>query len=455
VSNRSHDVTQVTSARWSGVRLRMLALLPLLLVVLPLVPKAEAASSLQGVDVSKYQHDSGKAINWSAVRRSGVSFAFIKATGGSNRVDPWFAREWAAAGRAGMIRGAYHYANPAGSAVDQANLVVSTVGSTREANDLGIVLDLESNGGLGPAALSRWAHTFLRTVEARTGRLPIIYTYVSFWHTKMRDDRSFGAYPLWLARYGQRPAPLPGWNRWTFWQHTSSGRVSGIEGDVDRNVMCCSAATLRALADGRSTRITRVWRSLGGASGTLGLPLGMESAVPGGWAQVFEHGYVVSTAKGTFPVVGGTWSRYQATGAATGSLGLPLAAQVDLGKGATSQRFARGRIVWSQATGAHALSGDLEQRWLTDGAAYAPEGMPTSEATATTQQFVGGGLYRTPSGVHLVPGPIRDKYEELGGATGALGLPLGEAHEVLGGRAVDFQLQSLYELQVGGQSVVV
>ena len=64
---------------------------------------------LSGVDVSKYQHSDGKPINWAAVKRSGVDFAFIKATGGSNRVDPCFTREWAAAGRAGMIRGQQFY----------------------------------------------------------------------------------------------------------------------------------------------------------------------------------------------------------------------------------------------------------------------------------------------------------------------------------------------------------
>ncbi|MDP9181565.1 MAG: glycoside hydrolase [Actinomycetota bacterium] len=439
------------------MRLRILALVPLLLLTAQLVPQAEAASVISGVDVSKYQHSTGHLINWSQVRRSGQTFAFIKATGGSDRTDPWFEREWAAAGSAGMIRGAYHYADPRHSADAQAAHVVGVVGSTREANNLGIVLDLESSGGLGPAALARWAHTFLNGVERRTGRVPIIYTYPNFWHDKMRDNQGFGAYPLWLARYSdQRPGPLPGWDRWTFWQHTSAYRVPGIPGGVDHDIMCCSLSTLRALADGRSTLITHVWKGLGGASGQLGLPLGPESAVPGGWAQTFERGYVVATRGGTFAVTGETWKRYAASGAATGPLGVPVAQGQQIAPGVTAQRFARGLIVGSQATGWHALMGEFKARWLADGGVNAPEGLPTAESTTVSQQFVGGGLYPTPDGVRLVPGAIRDKYEELGGPGGPLGLPVAEARSALGGRAVDFSTgSSLYEYVIAGQSIVL
>lgn len=446
------------------MRLRLLAIAPVLLLTASLVPQAQAATSgrgpapLTGPDVSKYQHANGRLIDWAAVRRSGQDFAFIKATGGSNRVDPWFAREWAASGKAGMIRGAYHYADPSHSAIEQADRIVGVVGTTREANDLGIVLDLESNGGLGPVALARWAHTFLTRVERRTGRVPLLYTAPHFWHVQMRDNRTFGAYPLWLAYYtSKRPAPLPGWNRWTFWQHTDAARVPGIPGYVDHNVMCCTVATLHALADGRSVAITRLWRSLGGASGPLGLPLGMETVVAGGgWSQLFEHGTVVSSGRGTFAVPGDTSARYQADGGANGSLGVPVAPVQLLTSGVTYQQFLHGSIVGSQATGAHTLQGDLEQRWQHDGGAAAPEGLPTGEATALSQAFSGGGLYRTPTGVHFLPTAIRDRYEELGGPTGPMGMPVDEAHEMIGGLAMDFSSGgTLYQIDLAGQQVVL
>jgi lysozyme len=445
--------------RFGGIWARrrpLLVVLPLLLVGGLLVPSAQAAGPPEGPDVSTYQHDNGRLIDWGAVRRSGQSFAFIKATGGSSRVDPWFTREWAAAGRAGIIRGAYHYADPRGSADAQAALVVRTVGTTREDRNLGIALDLEDSGGLTPAELARWAHAFLDGVERRTGRLPVLYTYVSFWQDQMAGNRTFGAYPLWLARYGPRPAPLPGWSQWTFWQHSSTSRLPGIPGYVDHNVMCCSAGTLAALADGRSSPITALWRRLGGASGVLGLPLGPEQPVAGGWAQTFQRGMVATTrGHGTFPVLGQVYSRYAASGGATGALGVPVGNQQALGFGVVQQVFAGGRIVSSSLTGAHALRGPVLTRWLRDGGVRSQEGLPRAEAAGVGQQFTGGGLYRTSGGVRLVPGAIRDRYEELGGPSSVLGLPAAEAALVGESRLVRFDLGVLTEVVVGGQHLVL
>lgn len=461
-------MTDLTLARWTGVRLRRLALVPLLLIGSVLagglvVPPAAAAGAPTGPDVSKWQHSTGRLIDWAAVKRSGQSFAFIKATGGSNRVDPWFAREWAAAGRAGMVRGAYHYATPSSSptlqksADAQAALVVSTVGSTREQGNLGIALDLESDGGLSPGQLATWAHAFLDGVERRTARVPILYTYTYFWQHAMAGNKTFGAYPLWLARYSStRPAALPGWTQWTFWQHSSTSRLPGIPGYVDHNIMCCSAGTLKALADGRSSAITALWRKLGGASGSLGLPLGPEATVPGGWGQTFQHGFVATTkAYGTYAVLGPVYDRYRASGGADGALGVPTGSQQAVALGVSRQTFVGGQILYSSATGAHAMQQPVLARWIKDGGVRSQEGLPVAERGGVAQQFRGGGLYLTATGVHLVPGAIRDRYEELGGPSGSLGLPASEATLVLTARVVRFDLGTLTELTVAGQHVVV
>lgn len=438
------------------MRLRLLALVPLLLLGTQLVPHAEAASPLYGVDVSKYQHPNGTPIDWARVQAAGRQFAFIKATGGSDRVDPWFAREWAAAGKAGMIRGAYHFADPSRSADAQAALVVSVVGSTREANNLGIVLDLERTGGLGPRDLSRWTHAFLYGVERRTGRVPIIYTGPYFWHTKMKDDRSFGAYPLWIANYTTKtPSTLPGWDRWTFWQHTSSARVPGIPTAVDSDRFCCAVGVLQGLADGRTPAIKQLWRALGGASGTLGLPVGSEVPTGGGWAQTYEKGLITSTRQGTWAVTGDSYASYVRTGGINGPLGLPTSSESQAASGIWRQYFVGGQIIRSTTTGAHAVFGTVLSRWLVDGGIASPEGLPTGELLGRGQQFVGGGLYTTPSGVRLVPGAIRDRYEELGGPASPLGLPVAEARPFLGATVVDFQVGQLYEVAVGGTRVVI
>ncbi|WP_275428573.1 GH25 family lysozyme, partial [Enterobacter hormaechei] len=60
---------------------------------------------VHGTDVSKYQ----STIDWAAVRGNRISFVFIKATEGADRVDDRLADNWQAARAAGIPRGAYHF----------------------------------------------------------------------------------------------------------------------------------------------------------------------------------------------------------------------------------------------------------------------------------------------------------------------------------------------------------
>src|SRR5262249_22791906 len=80
----------------------------------PKKPADKAGKSLKGIDVSNYQ---GK-IDWQAVKKSGVVFAFAKATEGVDFVDKSFAANFKAMKAAGIIRGAYHFARPGRGATE-------------------------------------------------------------------------------------------------------------------------------------------------------------------------------------------------------------------------------------------------------------------------------------------------------------------------------------------------
>lgn len=214
---------------------------------------AAAADYPTGPDVSRYQHPDGASIDWAAVRASGQSFAFVKATEGRAITNSYFAGDWAGARAAGLYRGAYHYAWPdadAGDAVAEAGNFAALVGAVNQPGDLPPVLDLEQDGGLDPAALEEWTTTFLTTVQASTGRTPIIYTYPTFWADKMAGSTAFTGYPLWIAHYTSGTPTIAPWPRWTFWQHTSKGSVSGIStvGGTDLNRFNGTAAELARLA---------------------------------------------------------------------------------------------------------------------------------------------------------------------------------------------------------------
>jgi MYXO-CTERM domain-containing protein len=67
-----------------------------------------------------------------------------------------------------------------------------------------------------------------------TGKEPIIYTGAYFWDDNGLPD-TLNSQPLWTANYTTNPCPWTSdsWDRWTLWQYTDSGTVSGIAGPVD------------------------------------------------------------------------------------------------------------------------------------------------------------------------------------------------------------------------------
>ena len=73
----------------------------------------------------------------------------------------------------------------------------------------------------------------LREMEAHTGKRPIIYTDITF-HQEILEGE-FNDYPYWIRSTAAEPHERYDNRRWTFWQFTTTGRVPGVSGDVDRN----------------------------------------------------------------------------------------------------------------------------------------------------------------------------------------------------------------------------
>src|SRR5207344_2546016 len=111
------------------------------------------AGALPGIDVSHHQG----AIDWVQVAGAGVRFAFAKATEGRNYVDPQYATNKAGAALSGVAFGAYHFAQPDGTANDailEADHFVDV--AQLEPGDLVPVLDIERTGGLSQAQVTQW-----------------------------------------------------------------------------------------------------------------------------------------------------------------------------------------------------------------------------------------------------------------------------------------------------------
>jgi GH25 family lysozyme M1 (1,4-beta-N-acetylmuramidase) len=229
----------------------MLLILPEIAMLGILLATDIADAGPAGPDVSSWQHIDGRMINWFQVKASGNNFAMVKATEGLSYINPYFVPDSLLMRAAGVARGTYHFARPELPPEPQATLYAGVVLGQNGPLDLPPVLDLEKSGGLRPGALVDWTHRYLDTVQALTGRVPIIYTYPYFWRTAMADSGEFTRYPLWIADYrgNDQPEVPGGWPTWTFWQTTDAGSIPGIAGPTDIDVYNSAAGDFAEYAN--------------------------------------------------------------------------------------------------------------------------------------------------------------------------------------------------------------
>ena len=195
----------------------------------------QVLQTVEGIDVSHHQG----VIVWATVALS-KRFAYIKATEGTNFLDPMFDLNYAQATVVGMIRGGYHFARPAMSdGAAQADYFIDNGGGwTPDGRTLPGALDLEGNcSGKTPAQMVQWIRQFTDRYQARTGREAVIYTNRDWWNNCTGGSAAFAATnPLWHAEPDSSPQVPNGWSRYTFWQYNWEGSVLGIVGDVDLDV---------------------------------------------------------------------------------------------------------------------------------------------------------------------------------------------------------------------------
>jgi lysozyme len=217
-------------------------------------PDPPTTPRMPGIDVSRFQ---GQII-WPSVAKEGVRFAFVQASRGSGRdcsvapdrcgPDEFYDFNYLEAKGAGIRVGAYHRAFVGGDggpgvradAKREALIFTNQVGEL-ERGDLKPALDLETPfGNLNAAELRIWTRQFLRTVKRELGVKAIIYTNQSSWDA-LGDPTSFAlaGHPLWVANWNVRAPLVPANNwagkSWRIWQHSSTGRIRGITGNVDLN----------------------------------------------------------------------------------------------------------------------------------------------------------------------------------------------------------------------------
>lgn len=204
---------------------------------------AVKAKSL-GVDVSYYNSD----IDWDVVKAQGIDFVIIRIGGrgwtSGLLYDDCRMREYLRSARkAGLQLGAYFYstATTPYEAVEEASVAVRTLDGIPL--DLPLYIDMEFSGEypkgradrLTPSERAGIATAFCETVRS-SGYQPGVYAGQNFFKAYL-DYNAVSRYSIWLASYTTNNE-LPLFDkRYDLWQFTERGRVDGIRGIVDLNVI--------------------------------------------------------------------------------------------------------------------------------------------------------------------------------------------------------------------------
>lgn len=203
------------------------------------------SDNIFGIDISHYQEL--KDIQWDSLsignKTIPLRFVVMRASMGANSKDKNFSKFWKLAKEHNLTRGAYHFYRPNQDPVKQANNFLSSI--QLESGDLVPILDIEKNAStLSKKELNKNLKIWLKIVEEKYGRKPILYTYYHYYKDYLRGE--FDEYPLWLANYNNVPQPSPQ-DPWKIWQFTEQGIVYGINTKVDLNVLNGGERLLKSL----------------------------------------------------------------------------------------------------------------------------------------------------------------------------------------------------------------
>ena len=221
--------------------------------------------ALKGIDISKWQ----TGIDLSKVD---CDFVIVKATEGIGYVDRKCDSFYQQAKRLGKKLGFYHFARPRNDAVREAQYFYN---NTKNYFGEAIpILDWEAENKSDVA----WAKRWLDEVYRLSGVKPVIYMSESVANAYSWSSVANADYGLWVAKYrdnnpdynynmanaGTRPR-VKWWKFYCMWQWTSTGRLSGYNGNLDCNVFYGDGTT---------------WDKYAGKSGTASKPAPAPAQAP-------------------------------------------------------------------------------------------------------------------------------------------------------------------------------
>lgn len=181
-----------------------------------------SASKTKIADVSQYQGN----INWSKASKD-LKYAIIRVQHGDTgdadfRIDSKRNVNAAGAKKYGVPFGQYGYAEF--SSVADAKKEAKDFYKRSSANARFYVLDNEHRKGKGSE--QSYVNAWLSQMRKLTNKPLVYYSYQNYVHVHKINYSKFDG--SWIANYSSKPDVSA-----DLWQYTSTGRVSGISGNVD------------------------------------------------------------------------------------------------------------------------------------------------------------------------------------------------------------------------------
>lgn len=188
-----------------------------------------------GIDVS--QHNG--VLNWSIIKDH-IDFAILRLgwIGNKNNhtLDNQFERNYSECKRLGIPVGVYVYcySNNEEAAKSGANWTVEKL--KNKSLDLPVYIDMEdaSIKGQGKNVLTNICIAFNSIIEA-SGKWAGVYANLDWFKNYLNNDEIKRRYTTWIAHYGVDQNRYEG--QYDVLQYASTGRVTGISGNCDVNIM--------------------------------------------------------------------------------------------------------------------------------------------------------------------------------------------------------------------------
>lgn len=185
----------------------------------------------KGIDVSRWQGE----IDWKAVKTSGIEFVILKA-GGSDAgfyTDAKFEQYYTGAKAAGLPVGAYYYVGKycisREDGIADAKRFLEII--KNKLFEYPVYIDLEETSPASRSGATDACIGFCETMEKAGYYCGIYASDVSGFMERL-DISRLTKFDKWIARYGSKPTCTPNYG---IWQYSSTGKISGIAGNVDMN----------------------------------------------------------------------------------------------------------------------------------------------------------------------------------------------------------------------------